>query len=347
MDGQGRIALALDNLPGYHGISDWLIVGPEADSLFAFRSNPSPRLWPQARGFQMVSTLSGYSDSSINFQTYIEGTRHAVDESIGWRKTPLSAEFDSAGDPAGGTVVAWIEPPTYSSETDRSVQVKARRYDTTGRRRFEDALLTTSLESGASSSPSGPLAVGTDTQGRTLVLWTEKDAISRRTSTKGRWLEADGTPLTPVFSPQIPLPPEHPWGLSRWTLTPLLGGGLALRVLDTWTYAFASGATQEGPLPAGLAGRQGQLERVRGGRAYALLLPAGPGECGRRVEILAPDATSCGTLTFGAERCQNASLALGAEGSILQQQELAHPVLDADGYPFNGCTLTWWPGLLR
>ena len=195
--------------------------------------------------------------------------------------------------------------------------------------------------------PRAPMVVGTDTRGHTLGLWTERDTTSGREATAGRWLDTDGTPLTAIFPTQVPTPPQAEWRQPRWTLTPLIGGGLALQAGETLTHAFASGATSEGPLPPGLEGRQGRLERVREGRAYALLLPAQSEACGRRVEVLAPDGTTCGTLTFGAETCQNQQLVLGAEGSILQRQELAHALKNSEGDSYNGCTLTWWPGLLR
>ena len=331
MDGEGTIAYTAYERMGYHRVAFWSLLGAKGHQRDAFLSNPLPRMWPQARGFQMVHGVLAGADF-MGFQV-VDGTGTLVTEDgVGEMNNPWRDRVASAPDPAGGTVVAW------SQKEKTSIVLKIKRYDGAGQVRLAE----TTVATWTSSYPPVPI-VGTDAKGRTLVLW-DGESFFGADSTAGRWLDEQGQPLTGIFMAGIA---PRMGSRSESTLAPLIGGGLALQFEGVWSYGFESGDPRALPLPGALSKRQGRLERVRGGKAYALLLPAVTGECGRRVEILAPEGTSCGTLTFGQEECEGQQLVLGAEGSVLQQQRLAHPGADRDGNPQNGCTLKWWPGLLR
>jgi hypothetical protein len=299
-----------------------------------------PRLLPQAQGFQTINVICT-GGAWVEFTAY-DGTGKlltAVDLGSYSGCSAHMEEVDGAADPAGGTVVAWM-PTASGGRSDPHRQVKVQRFDGSGKVRFEAVTVAGWLEEPVARHA---IVVGTDVRGRTLVLWNG-DALFGAGSIAGQWLDAQGVALTPIFQAQVPSL-RGPRYLGA-VLSPLIGGGLALQADGKWTHTFASGSSEAQAAPDWLAQRSGRLEIVRGGRAYALMPPA-PGAfvCSQQVEVLAPDGSSCGKLTFETPdgACARSPLSLGPDGTILQQQLLAHP--DPEGR--DGCTQKWWPQILR
>jgi hypothetical protein len=335
MDGAGNLAYAA----GYAGYGNvhWHVQGPDGTPRNRFHSNPTPQLWPQVQGFQGVNFICA-GGSGVAFEAY-DGTGQLLTSvGLGNYNTCADAEFDDARDPAGGTVVAWM-PTARDERADPHRLLKVQRFSSFGQARFEAVTVASWIDQPAFRHA---VVVGTDVWGRTLVLWNG-EAFFGAGSVAGRWLDAQGVPLTHIFQAPVPSLGRNS---SRGLLRPLIGGGLALQVDGRWTHTFASGFTVPQAAPSWLARRSGQLEIVRGGRAYALMPPHPMAPvCSQQVEVLAPDGTSCGALTFETPEgaCVTSPLSLGADGSILQQQLLAHP--DEEGR--NGCTQKWWPQILR
>ncbi len=336
MDGAGNLAYAA-GYAGY-GTYRWYVRSPEWSPLNSFISRPTPDLWPQAHGFQTVSLICGGATSGIEFEAFDGMGQSLTTVGLGNYSGCDGAEFHDAADPAGGTVVAWVRP-TSGELDERQRELKVQRFDGTGQTRFAAVTVATWL---LGAQEQLAVVVGTDVQGRALVLWNG-DAFFGAGTTAGRWLDAQGAPLTPIFQAQVPSLGSA--SMSR-ALTPLIGGGLVLQLDGMWTRSFASGVSSASAPPDWLAQRRGRLEIVRGGRAYALLPPTPSAPvCTQQVEVLAPDGTSCGVMTFETEpgACASDPLVLGADGTILQQQPLAHLLENG----MNGCIEKWWPGILH
>lgn len=334
LDGAGSLAYAA----GYVGYGNyrWYVLGPDGSRGGDFHSAPTPDVWPQAHGFQMVNVICGGGNAGVDFEAYDGRGQHLATVGLGNYPDCSGAQFDDASDSAGGTVVAWMTTAS-GALNDLHRELKVRRFDGTARDRFEPVTAASWLQ-GGEERPA--VAVGTDVLGRTLVLWNG-EAFFGAGSTAGRWLDANGAPLTPIFQARIPS-----LGTESRVLSPLMGGGLALRLDGTWAARFESGASEASAPPSWLAQRRGRLHIVRGGKAYALLPPAPTAPvCRQQVEVLAPDGTLCGTLAFDTPEgaCVTSPLVLGADGSILQQQLQASPPENG----MNGCTQKGWPGILR
>ena len=72
--------------------------------------------------------------------------------------------------------------------------------------------------------------------------------------------------------------------------------------------------------PAWLSSREGlPLVFVRGGRAYAAPSFVSTSQCQRRLELLLPDGTSCGTIDMReADDCAGGAPMVGARGTVLE-----------------------------
>ena len=89
------------------------------------------------------------------------------------------------------------------------------------------------------------------------------------------------------------------------------------------------------------AGRHFQI--ARGGRAYAAVPYGALGTCNQRLEIVAPDGTSCGATNYpiASGTCTTKDLTVGADGTVIQQLPDAMETFE----PVNGqhsCTWRFW-----
>jgi hypothetical protein len=135
-----------------------------------------------------------------------------------------------------------------------------------------------------------------DDRGGTLVAW----GVYGQSTSSGRWLDATGQAATAVFA--IPVAPLQLGGAAGLTA----GNGVAFADSSGhWSLVAASGATALSPAPGWLAAMTGSVTLVHGGRALAFVA-----NFAKDLQIVAPDGTSCGTLTLPG----NASI--GTDGTV-------------------------------
>jgi len=90
------------------------------------------------------------------------------------------------------------------------------------------------------------------------------------------------------------------------------------------------------------------MSGYRGAAVLALPLGAKGVLCTQRVEVVAPDGTSCGATDYpiAGGTCDTLDLNLGADGTIIQQlpgaMEQTNSIVGG-----HTCTWRWWPAALR
>ena len=88
---------------------------------------------------------------------------------------------------------------------------------------------------------------------------------------------------------------------------------------------------------------------ARGGRGYAVV-PYGAKNvtCSQRIEVVAPDGTSCGAREYpiAAGTCDTHDMALGADGTVIQLLPDAMETKDPIRLT-QTCTWRWWSAALR
>ena len=193
------------------------------------------------------------------------------------------------------------------------------------------------------------LGLGCDGSSHCLIL-TDGGSSGRIT---GQWLEANGNAMTPEF---IVLE-SFEAGPDTWLETaPLIEGGVAIRRVDQqndssgrpyrtarWLASVGAGRSGVTDAPAWLKSRPDtDLAIVRGNKAYAVLPMGAPGtDCAQKIEVLAPDGTSCGALdaTIAAGQCRTEDVAISLDGTPIQ------PLPRAAGQ--DTCSYRWWTHALR
>jgi hypothetical protein len=219
------------------------------------------------------------------------------------------------------------------------------------------------MYSGGDTSPSvrwgpKPLAssgtvfgLGVDVLGRSLVITDGAPGFGGG-NVSAQWFDKDGTALTGEFV----LLTGVSAGSSTWfETTALIGGGVLVRRMDGWSHAQAlvvvgSGSATVMAAPDWMVSRRDvKLQIARGGNAYATLPLAANGvACTQRVEVLAPDGTSCGATDYAiaAGSCDTLELSLTADGTIIQHlpsaMEKTNPEMGN-----HTCTWRWWPAAVR
>lgn len=316
-DGEGNLALGLFATSLDSDV--WSVYSPEGRRLGELGSGFSTVL-PQRRGFHFVALHYGIFNTTFEVFTPT-GERRVYRELLG-----SSEGFGRAVvDPRGGSAVATLRAGPGTGPWKLQVQ----RFNTPGRP--SSPLLTVAEGTGAAP---GTFALGADTEGRTLVVWSEPGGGRLR----GRWLLRNET-FTRTFTVQetftsagfVPV------------LSPLIGGGLALRVEGRWVAELPSRKTEVRPAPAWLASAPAwhSLTLVRGGRAYALAPDVGaepPASCQSTVFLHAPAGNRCGALTLPEGACRAGQLGIGRDGTLVEL--LPEPV-------DNTCAYRYWTGLLR
>lgn len=126
-------------------------------------------------------------------------------------------------------------------------------------------------------------------------------------------------------------------------LSPLIGGGLALRVEGQWVAELPSRKTQVKSAPAWLASAPAwhSLTIIREGRAYALAPDVGaepPDACRSTVFLHAPAGNRCGALMLPEGACTSGQLGIGRDGTLVEL--LPEPADNTRAYRY-------WTGLLR
>lgn len=201
----------------------------------------------------------------------------------------------------------------------------------------------------------GPVyGAGVDLTGKALVITGAGPG-----QLSAQWFGADGTPLTGEFT----LDTTFVAGQNTWfECSPLIGSGLEVRRMDydsgtqvTTAHALVivdSGAPTVHPAPAWMTARPNtKLQIARGGQAYAVL-PYGAQNvaCTQRVEIVAPDGTSCGSRDYGiaAGNCNTLDLQMGADGTVIQSLPTGMETFSVNQTPqSHTCHWRWWTGAAR
>ena len=162
-----------------------------------------------------------------------------------------------------------------------------------------------------------------DAQGRALVVAWPGDAIGVKSHFIGRWLDQAMHPTTDWFA--------LPGSGNSTFLRPLIGGGAVMQASDAWVAVIASGeAGWRGPPPFLQSHPLHDVVVIRQGRGYALIPKFGASGARDELELFSASGDLCGTGKFEAE-----GLAVGVDGSVIGSS--------GEG----GCTMTWWPGVLR
>jgi len=256
----------------------------------------------------------------------------------------------SAAAPAGGILVAGNLSTTQSGPTEHVAEMF-----TGGATPFAVKWGPRKLDSSGTV-----FGAGVDLLGRSLVI-TDGTSKYGQGTISGQWFDRDGTPLTGEFVLVSGFTP----GKSTWFETStLIGGGLLVRRMDVvYTPApdagyhalalvvVSSGATRVDPAPEWIVSRRDvRLQIARGGQAYAALpLGASNVACTQRLELLAPDGTSCGARDYqiAAGTCSTGDLTLGLDGTVIQQLPAS---MESERSWYDGshtCTWRWWAGAVR
>jgi hypothetical protein len=191
--------------------------------------------------------------------------------------------------------------------------------------------------------------LGGDASGRVLVV-TDGGAGN----ISAQWFDENCTAMTGEFR----LITGFQAGANTWFETaPLIGGGAAVRRVDQqndsdgrpyrtgrWLVTLPAGSAVPETAPKWLIDRPNTgMALARSRAAYAMLPMGAPdADCAQKVEVMAPDGTSCGSLdaTIASGRCRTEDFGLGLDGTPVQllPKSLSAP---------RTCAYRWWPHALR
>ena len=161
-----------------------------------------------------------------------------------------------------------------------------------------------------------------DANGSTFLIFSGARDVGFGTDIVGRWFDAAAHSQTDFFAVANGSP-------QRLAVRALVGGGVAVQIDGTWVATIASGANSVSAPPPWLSENPNHdFTVVRSRRAYAVL-PRGSGDP-NAITMYSARGNLCGTVTFPV-----GGLTSGLDGSVI----------GASGK--NGCTKTWWPGLLK
>jgi hypothetical protein len=340
-DTSGTLALVLN---GAHGDS-FLFFSPSGAPLGVGGATMFTMALPQPTGFSFVSgrpylgppSAIRYGQLVSNFDSAGKSTGPAYLEnrSGGDDVLPTSADPNGGLLLAGDLALAPSDPTVHGAVT------------------FDGGGMTATVRWGPKplASVGRVFGVGVDLLHRSLVV---TDGASRFGSgnISAQWFDKDGTSLTGEFV----LLDGFSAGPSTWfEMSALIGGGLVVRRMDAPSSAVAlvvvgSGSERVSPAPEWMvARRNARLQIARGGKAYAVLpLGAKAISCTQRVEVVAPDGTSCGSTDYpiGGARCDTLDLLLGADGTVIQRLPTAMEVTN-DIVGGQTCTWRWWSAAVR
>lgn len=112
----------------------------------------------------------------------------------------------------------------------------------------------------------------------------------------------------------------------------------------------ASGAAEAQPFPPWMTARPGTRPQILPAQNGYAVLPFGAQgvACTQRLEVVAPDGTSCGSTEYRIAdgTCDTNDLVLGEDGTVLQALPLSMEATTFGGLAHT-CTWRFWPGALR
>jgi hypothetical protein len=317
----GRGSLALGVFKPLYDAADWAIFTPEGTPLNTIYGGVLNVMMPQRSGFHVAIDRFGSRDLRLVSFSH-QGEQR--DETV--LIPEYGGRWSAVNDLQGGSVVSWVR----AGATGDIWEVMVQRFNSSGQPRTPPLQVQTGW-----GEPPRYVVVGADTEGRVLVLWTEP-AGEEDYNLRGRWLRRNET-FTSAFIVAAGVPEAfYPYsGDGRDVLSPLIGGGLALKVASEWVAFIPSKKTFTRPAPGWLrAYVDSSLYIVRGGSAYAVVSDDPAAQ--ERLWLLAPAGNLCGERTLPAEELR--ALEIGREGTVIGLQL---PVGEEE------CTYRYWPGLLR
>jgi hypothetical protein len=253
--------------------------------------------------------------------------------------------FAPAGDPAGGLLLAGDLAPTPTAPAQHAAVM------------FTGGGAPYAVKWGpnALASSGAVFGAGVDSLGRALVITDGAPKFGGGNIT-AQWFDRDGKALTGEFV----LVAGFTAGQATWFETsPLIGGGLMVRRMDTdyisgihahALVVLASGEVTARAAPDWMTARPDtRLQIAPLGTSYAVLPYGAPGvACTQRIEVLAPDGTSCGTRDYpiASGTCDTADLNVGEDGTVIQSLPRS-----MESFAFSTgahtCTWRWWARAVR
>ena len=252
----------------------------------------------------------------------------------------FAKNFASAGDPAGGVLLAG-DLSSEAATTTPTLHHEVVMFNGGGQA-FGVKWGPQPLASG------GPVfGAGVDNLGRSIVITGGGNG-----TITAQWFDKNGTPLTGEFVLVTGFTP----GQNTWFETsPLIDSGVEVRRMDTdyatgmHAHALAlvvSGASTVQPPPTWMIARPDtRLQIARGGKAYAVLPYGAPNVlCTQKVEVVASDGTSCGSRDFpiATGNCFTQDLTMAEDGTVLQQLPAAMESVTDPIRNYHTCTWRWW-----
>ena len=309
-DGSGTVALILDSRFQSQSPRDQF-------TAYLFSASGARRGTYSAEWMVLTEQLAGFEllktgeVAAIDENGSVVATTGKVDENPGF----------VANDPLGGIVVMFRPP----GETRPNVIAA---YDEHANLRWRTQL----------SSTAGPVALGVDRKGNSLILlWTGDHAVD------GTWVDHSGNEGTRFRALEGV---NEPYFLS---LTPRVESGLFVSDGNSWIAQFDSLSGSSAP-PDWLAARPpGTLHMARNGRAYAVIHPkrvSADNTCHADIEVIATTGKVCGTAAFPGEppgyTCE-AALTVGYDGTVVEALQTDVGAGTAD----RTCNFRWWTGFLH
>lgn len=300
-----------------------------------------PNLLQQPDGVAAVSGPSPFSGppNVISFSSWDHGGNPLAH---GSRFGDLH-RVASAANPEGGVLVAGDYSTTFSGPTQHVAEMFVGP---------PAAVFNVMWGPQPLASAGTVFGAGVDLLGKALVV-TDGAPKFGSGAISAQWF-VDGKPVTGEFLLVSGFTP----GASTWfEASPLVDGGLLVRRIDSdhglhsqVLVVVAAGSTSPNPAPDWMASRRDvQFHLARGNRAYATLPYGAPNvACSQRVEVLAADGTSCGSLDYAiaAGNCDTGDLTMAADGTVIQPLPLSmETTLDVHGS--HTCTWRWWAGAAR
>jgi hypothetical protein len=313
-DGTGHVAVSAR--PPGATTTAWRFHARDGAALGEARD--AAELVPAPDGFHALRRTAGPGpDTPVLEQVAFgpDGAERRATTVSGDPATETSFGWAFAADPAGGSAVAF---DSVNLGGNHWYTLRATRFDAEGGPRAEPARV-------AAEPGPAPIFLGTGVSGHgdQLLLRQQSAFVG------AAWLDGAGAQVASATwdagdRTEVVLG-DGAYQPHALALSPLLDGGLAVRVDGTYRRAYPARAGRSAPLPAWLAERAGATYRfTRGNAGYAVFRPgAGTsgGDCARRIELVSPSGRLCGRAVLPAPEgaCTPGAIDQGWDGSVVEQ----------------------------
>ncbi len=331
-DGTGHIAVSWQGELQPHA-SNYAFVDPSTSTQVGSFSGTRLILIGEVSGFMGGECLGANCEQDYVVLSPTGGVRF---------RSPVSGTSNGlqANDPTGGMIHARLSAP----DANQAQTVLLDAIDGSGNIRW-----TRSLPEAFAANEAGHVVVGVDRQGDVLALWMTSLGRFGTAAWAGQWFDHAGNP-GPEFQALA-------GGAIPQAFFERVGNGLFLAGFAasgssrSWLGQFEPLAVSISPAPSWLAARPAvALHMVHGGLGYALLpFPGASAACEQDIEVISPSGQSCGTASFtvGGGSCTTSGIAVGFEGTVIQQlPREREAACTAAGHQCD-CTYRFWPGFFR